>query len=188
MRLFVAIDVGPAIADAAGGLIAELRQRVERDAPRARVNWVSPESLHVTVRFIGEVDEARATAMRTALGPALDVRRFDMTVESTGAFPGRGAPRVFWAGLTAGRDGVLEVERAVSGRLETLVPRDERGFNPHLTLARVKEPAGLASAALFGDLAGVLLGTVRVEAITLFESQLSSKGSTYVPLQRTALA
>jgi 2'-5' RNA ligase len=188
MRLFVAIDVGPAIADAAGRLIAELRQRAECDAPRARVSWVSPERLHVTVRFIGQADEARAQAILRALAPELDVPPFELSVANLGAFPGRGAPRVFWAGLTAGRDGVLEVERAVSARLESLVTRDEREYNPHLTLARVKDPAGLASAALFGDLAGVVLGTVRVEAITLFESRLSSKGATYVPLQRTALA
>jgi len=186
MRLFVAIDVGPAIAEAASGLIDELRRRTERRAPRARVTWVAPARLHVTVRFIGEADETRSQTIRAALEPRLDVRPFDLTVEGIGVFPGRGLPRAFWAGLTGGRDGLLEVERAVSLRLDGLVPRDERGYNPHLTLARVRDGAGLA-ASLVEGLAGAVLGRVHVEAITLYESRLSQKGPTYVSLQRTAL-
>ena len=187
MRLFVAIEMGPAIAEAGAELIDELRRRVRQYAPHARVTWVAPERLHLTVRFIGQADETLTQAILAALSPPLDVHPFELSVENIGAFPGRGAPRVLWAGLTRGRDGVLQVERAVSQRLDSLVTRDERPYNPHLTLGRVKDPAGLQSAALFRDLATSVLGTVHVEAITLFESRLSPKGATYVPLQRTAL-
>jgi 2'-5' RNA ligase len=79
------------------------------------------------------------------------------------------------------------VERAVSQRLETLIPAEDRPYSPHLTLARVKEPAGLSRAILFEGLTGRQFGTVHVDAITLFESRLSPKGATHVPLQRTAL-
>jgi len=187
MRLFVAVDVGPAIAEAARELIDELQRRADERAPRARVTWVAPERLHITVRFIGEADETRSQAIRAALEPELDVHPFDVAVEGIGAFPGKGAPKVFWAGLTSGRDGLLEVERAVSARLERLTPADRRGYAPHLTVARVKDAAGLASAALFEGLTTAVLGRVHVEAITLYESRLSPKGPTYVPLQRTAL-
>jgi 2'-5' RNA ligase len=187
MRLFVAIDVGPAIADAAGRLIVELRRRAERYAPRARVTWVAPERLHITVRFIGHADETGTHAIRAALEEGLDVRPFELGVEGIGAFPARGAPRVFWAGLTHGRDGLHEVERAVSARLGSLVCHDERGYHPHLTLARVKDASGLVSAALFEGLADAVLGTAHIQAITLYASRLSSKGPEYVPLQRTAL-
>ena len=138
MRLFVAVEMNEAVADTARDTIDALRARVTRLAPRARVTWSAPDRIHITVRFIGEADEARAQAIRSALGPTIDAPVFDLTVEGVGAFPPKGPPRVFWAGLTDGRDGLLEVERAVSQRLETLVPAEDRPYAPHLTLARVK--------------------------------------------------
>jgi 2'-5' RNA ligase len=89
--------------------------------------------------------------------------------------------------LTEGRDRLLEVERVVSRRLKTLIPAEDRPYAPHLTLARVKEPAGLSRAALFEGLTSRQFGRVHVDAITLFESRLSPQGATHVPLQRSAL-
>jgi RNA 2',3'-cyclic 3'-phosphodiesterase len=187
MRLFVAIEMNRSVEEAAREVIDDLRARVARLAPLARVTWSASERIHVTVRFIGEADEARVRDIRAALGPTIDAPVFDVAVEGVGAFPVKGAPRVFWAGLTGGRDGLLEVERAVSRRLETLVPAEDRPYSPHLTLARVKEPAGLSRTALFEGLTTREFGKVHVDAITLFESRLSPKGATHVPLQRTAL-
>jgi RNA 2',3'-cyclic 3'-phosphodiesterase len=187
MRLFIAVEMNSSVERVAREVIDDLRGRVARGAPRARITWADPERIHITVRFIGEADEARAQAIRSALGPTIDAPVFDLTVEGVGAFPPKGPPRVFWAGLTDGRDGLLEVERAVSQRLETLVPAEDRPYAPHLTLARVKDPAGLSRATLFAGLATRQFGTVHVDAITLFESRLSPKGATHMPLQRSAL-
>ena len=71
MRLFVGCTVGPAVADAAMALIGELKARVARLAPLARLTWVPNERLHVTVRFIGHVDAERAAGIRDALAPPL---------------------------------------------------------------------------------------------------------------------
>lgn len=187
MRLFVAVEMNAPVEEAAREIIDDLRARVARLAPHARITWSAPERIHITVRFIGDADDSRAQAIRSALGPTIDAPVFDLTVEGVGAFPPKGPPRVFWAGLTDGRDGLLEVEHAVSQRLETLVPAEDRPYAPHLTLARVKEPAGLSRAALFEGLTTRRFGRVHVDAITLFESRLSPKGATHVPLQRSAL-
>jgi 2'-5' RNA ligase len=187
MRLFIAVEMNSAVEESARDVINELRDRAARLAPRARITWASPDRLHVTVRFIGQADEARTQAIRSALGPTIDGPIFDLTVEGVGSFPPRGAPRVFWAGLSDGRSGLLDVERAVSARLESLVAPEDRPYSPHLTLARVKDPAGLARAALLEGLTGRRFGRVHVDAITLFESRMSPKGPAYVPLQRTAL-
>lgn len=187
MRLFIAVEMNQAVVDAAREVIDELRSRVTRLAPRARVTWSAPERLHVTVRFIGDADESSAHAIRSALGPIIDAPVFDLRVEGIGAFPPQGPPRVFWAGLTDGRDGLLEVERAVAQQLRALVATEDRPYAPHLTLARVKEPAGLSRATLFESLTTRQFGTVHVDAITLFESRLSSKGATHVALQRSVL-
>jgi 2'-5' RNA ligase len=187
MRLFVAVEMNESIAEAMRDTITELRARVTSLAPRARVTWSAPDRIHITVRFIGEADDARTQAIRSALGPSIEAPVFDLTVEGIGAFPPKGPPRVFWAGLTDGRNGLLEVERVVSQRLKALVPAEDRPYAPHLTLARVKEPAGLSRAALFEGLTSHRFGRLHVDAITLFESRLSPKGATHVPLQRSAL-
>jgi len=187
MRLFIAVEMNRSVEEAAGDVIGELRQRVARLAPRARITWASPERLHVTIRFIGAADEAGTQAIRTALGVAVDAPVFDLSIEGVGAFAPKGLPRVFWAGLTDGRHELLELERVVSQRLETLMPAEERAYSPHLTLGRVKDASGLSRVALLDGLGARRFGTVHVDAITLFESRLSPKGPTYVALQRTAL-
>lgn len=176
------------MAQAAGCLMDALRQRAAQLAPMARITWVAPARLHITVRFIGEADDARATAICAALSPPLHVQPFDVCVAGTGTFPTRGRPRVLWAGFTAGREGLAALEREVASRLDPLLgPNDTTRYDPHLTLARVKDGAGLSAQRLLSGFAEPVLGTVRVEAITLFESQLASSGPTYVPLLHTPL-
>ena len=188
MRLFVGISLDPKVAAAAGALVEQLRRRAARLARASRITWIPDARLHLTVRFIGPVDEDRARVMREVLEPPLPIDPFDLTFEGAGAFPKSGAPRVLWVGVTAGRDGLDRVEREVTRRLATVnVPPEDRVYRPHLTLARVREAAGLRSAALFERVEGIALGTSHVDAITLFESRLSPKGPTYVALQTTAL-
>jgi 2'-5' RNA ligase len=187
MRLFIAVEMNESVERAAREVIDDLRNRAARLAPRAKITWSSPERIHITVRFIGEVVETQTLAIRSTLGPTIDAPVFDLTVEGVGAFPPKGPPRVFWAGLTQGRDGLLEVERVVSRRLDTLVAPEDRPYSPHLTLARVKEAAGLSRTSLLEGMATRHFGRVHVSAITLFESRLSPRGATHVALQRTAL-
>lgn len=188
MRLFVAVELDRAVTSAASGLVDELRRRAARLAPRARITWIPEERLHLTVRFIGNADEPRAHAIALVLQPPLGIHPFDLTIAGAGAFPPGGKPQVLWAGVTAGLDVLQHVEGAVSARLaSTGVAPEERPYSPHLTLARVRDAAGLRTPALFEGLAAAPVGTTRVAAITLFESRLSPKGPTYVPLQRTML-
>jgi 2'-5' RNA ligase len=155
-------------------------------APRARVTWVAPERLHVTVRFIGEVDEQQIASISAALAPRLDVAPFTLGVQGVGVYPPRGAPRVVWAGIGQGVEELSMLEAKTSGRLaECGLPREDRPFRPHLTLARVKDPAGLRSTALLEGLTECSFGQWNVDAITLFESRTSAHGPVYVPLQQT---
>jgi 2'-5' RNA ligase len=188
VRLFVAAEIGEALPSRATELILELRKRTVGAAPRAKVTWLTSERLHITIRFIGEVDDSRGAAIRAALESPLDVAPFDLTLAGTGAFPKGGAPRVMWAGVEQGRDDLIAVEREVTSRLDALgIPAEDRPYSPHLTLARVREAAGLRSATLLEGLEDRSLGTTRIDAITLFQSRLSPKGPTYVPLLQTPL-
>ena len=186
MRLFVGVEIGEQMAAAAGALVAELQRRAQRLAPRARITWISQQRFHLTVRFIGNADEDHGRTIAAALAPPLEVSSFELAVAGVGAFPRSGKPQVLWSGVVAGDEGLQQIEREVSDRLERVgVAPEGRPYRPHLTLARVRDSAGLRSQPLFAGLEGRSLGTTRVEAITLFESRLSPKGPTYVALQRT---
>lgn len=188
MRLFVGVEISPDLARSAGTLLEDLRRRAAHLAPRSRITWVSPDRLHFTLSFIGEADEDHVQGIREALAPSVPLPPFDLTVAGVGAFPRTGQPRVLWAGLTDGREALVRLERVVASRLSAAgVAGEPRAYNPHLTLARVREAGGLRTSALYEGLPQGPVGTTRVEAFTLFESRLSSAGPTYVPLQRTVL-
>lgn len=98
------------------------------------------------------------------------------------------SPRVLWIGVTDGYDELRTIERTISARLTQIgVAPEDRAYSPHLTVARVREPAGLRTAQLIDDLLDRQVGTTRVSAITLFQSKLSPKGPTYTSLLRVAL-
>jgi len=185
VRLFTAVEIGEQVQAALGDLIAELRLRAERSAPRAKVTWVVPGRAHLTLRFIGEVDDERGARIVAALRAPLAMAPFEVRWGDLGAFPARGSPRVLWAGIAEGGEALAHAELLVSSRLLALgIPGDDRPYMPHLTLARIREAAGLRASALFDGLSPHL-GATSLDAITLFQSTLSPKGPAYTVLQRT---
>lgn len=143
--------------------------------------------MHVTIRFIGAVDDARVPAVCDALAPPLRHRPFDAVVQGVGVFPDRRPPRVVWAGLRTGAREMVTLAHAVNTRLALLVGDDPEELHPHLTLARVKEPHGLRPAPLLEGFEDVALGVARIDAVTLFESRQAGGRLQYVPLVKTAL-
>jgi RNA 2',3'-cyclic 3'-phosphodiesterase len=188
VRLFVAVEIGEMLAGGAAQLSEELERRATAAARRAKVTWIPADRMHLTIRFIGEVDDGRASMVRAALEQPLAVAPFNLTLCGAGTFPKSGIPRVVWLGVTEGREQLLSVEREITARLTPLgIPEEDRAYSPHLTLARVRDPSGLKSTRLLDGLTARLIGTTRIETITLFHSKLSPKGPTYTPLLRTPL-
>ena len=93
MRLFVAAEIGEALAARASELNRELQRRAAAAAPRAKVTWIPADRLHLTIRFIGEVDDGRASAVSGALEPPLGIAPFEVVLAGAGAFPKGGSPR-----------------------------------------------------------------------------------------------
>jgi 2'-5' RNA ligase len=187
VRLFTGIELGDAVRAKAAAITSALQERVQRNAPHARVTWIAEDRLHLTVRFIGEVDDPLGGRIIGALRQPLPVPPFTIGFGALGAFPPKGAPRVIWIGVADGREDVVRVESAISDRLADLgIAKEDRPYRPHLTLARVREPAGLRAAALFAGVSSGL-GRAPVDAITLFQSRLSPQGPAYNVLQRTRL-
>jgi 2'-5' RNA ligase len=192
MRIFIGVELDERTKAAAAGVVERLRRRLHRAAPDLQARWVAPANLHLTLWFIGEVAEGEAARTSAALSASpFETAAFDLELAGCGAFPPSGPPRVFWIGVRAGGDRMVDLHREVEHRLRPLGYEPERrGYTAHLTVARVKD-AGRgpsrtvrdALAALPGD-----CGVCRIDAVTLFRSRLSPRGAAYEPLLRVPLS
>ncbi|MCA1563619.1 MAG: RNA 2',3'-cyclic phosphodiesterase [Acidobacteria bacterium] len=154
------------------------------------IRWVPPENLHVTIRFIGNLQAAPAEALAAAFGRAVVAPPFGLAFAGAGAFPASGAPRVIWLGVAEGRDGLVRVHAAVERRLSALgIAPDRRAYSAHLTLARVKPIAGRSRATVREIVRGFTIRTTscHIEDVTLYRSHVSSSGSQYEALRRCPL-
>lgn len=195
MRLFVAVDLDRERHEAMARAIDGLRRALAPAGWDRAVRWVSPHNLHLTIRFIGELDEAAGARVRTALSAPLDVPPFDVVLEGAGVFPPRGAPRVLWIGVAGGGEGLARVFDAVESRLRPAgVAPETRPFSPHLTIGRFRDrgdrSAPRGRTRLEDAIAEVRVGAgpLAVRSITLYQSRLTPAGPEYSPLVSTPLA
>ena len=188
MRLFVALDIDDGIR----GRIARFLDGVRGFSPDAR--WARPDSLHVTLKFIGEKPEEEMEKIKRVL-EMIVADSFEMNFLGYGFFPGARAPRLFWAGIEAGPK-LSFLAALVDERLATLdIAKEEHAFAPHLTLARAggsgspRKHKGDSPKHNFRRLQEKLaalpaqeFGTITIREFFLYRSQLSPGGSKYTKL------
>lgn len=176
MRLFVAVNLPEAERRAAHEATAPLRHG---DLP---VKWVAEASLHLTLKFLGDVEAERADAIAAALDAAVAAARpFDVGLGGLGAFPALARPRIVWLGVE--RHPALEllandVERALQ---PFGFEAELRPFQPHITLGRAKQGAPAAAFAKFEKLIARVSyeGMAPVGSVDLMESLLQPEGAVY---------
>jgi 2'-5' RNA ligase len=154
-------------------------------SPILTARWVPLQNMHLTVRFIGQVDDDHAPPLIDALTAPVDVAPFDMEFAGCGVFPPSGAPRVLWIGLTRGLSSLATLHEVFNRRLRPFGFEPEaRPFNAHLTLARIKDAPGGSGRAVRDALARVTAPPARsqVSRATVFRSHLSPKGPRYEPV------
>ena len=137
MRVFVAVDVGDAVRREAAWVITALTGKLDAATKPPKVTWVKPAAMHVTIKFIGEVDAARADALASLLEPPFQIRPFDVQWRGIGSFPNNKQPRALWLGVTAGASALAAIEAEVSRRFagSGAIEIEGRPLLPHLTLA-----------------------------------------------------
>ncbi|MBP1606155.1 MAG: 2'-5' ligase [Acidobacteria bacterium] len=191
MRLFVAVDVSDevrAYAEAARRAVCRRMPRLERE-----LRWVDVRQMHVTLRFLGEVDEANADRFRLALEAPLPQPPFLIEPAEPHWLPDVKRPRVFVLGFRQGADGLRALYDTVEDRVRATLPMiepEDRVFLPHLTLARVRDPRLMRTVPATDAAPGhhdEPRPTARIDRVTLYQSHLSPKGPTYVALARGML-
>jgi 2'-5' RNA ligase len=176
MRLFFAIELPGDVQAILGGLRPKDENRDYR--------WVEPSLLHLTLAFLGEQPEEQLEALREVGASAVGGSRSGrLHLGQAGSFGSRRAPRVLWVDLAGDLDALLSLQtRLVEGLAAAEFPIEDRPFRPHVTLARRRETAQGGPPKGWPPTLATGAGAFTMDKLTLFQSRLSPRGPTYVPL------
>ena len=187
-RLFIAVDISDEAREAA----TEYVHRFKNDwpDPRIRISWTRPQNLHLTLKFLGDVEEERLAELTDAIHiAAASVSNFQIEISGTGVFQSERKPKVLWIGVVDSGGNLKSAAREIEKNCAEIgFAKDERDFSPHLTIGRVRDPRSareLAGAHIRHEFGPVLFDVGR---IVLYESELATGGSVYTPLIQVELA
>jgi len=187
MRCFIAIDIPNEIRAELADLQKDLAGRV--DIRKGDVKWVEPQSMHLTLKFLGEVpDNQIVDVCKIVENVATRHEVFEFSVNQVGSFGGHSA-RVLWVGAGLDCPELARLQQDLEGEFERAGwPREGRQFSGHLTLCRIRNvKAGERLAAAAGQCADYDLGVVQATEICVYESQLKPQGPIYTRLGHYAL-
>jgi 2'-5' RNA ligase len=183
VRTFIAIELDEGIR----ARLCEAQDQLR--ACGAQVKWTKPPQMHLTLKFLGEIEEHQVEEVGAALAnAAVGSKPFEMEVRGVGSFPPRGAARIVWAGLEDPSGTLDRLQHRVEGALGAAgFERETRRFHPHVTLGRVKDGRSRGLRERIQAAADVAFGVQRVSDVVLLQSMLSPKGPTYTELLRCRL-
>jgi 2'-5' RNA ligase len=185
MRCFIAIEIDEEIRGQIGSFQEELRRKTGLDKPK--VKWVEPSNIHLTLKFLAEVrDQAIRGVCGLVESIAAEQESFEVEVAGLGVF-GRPA-RVLWVG-TGENESLLGVQKDIEERFcQGGFGSDNKKFSGHLTLCRVKNPgAGRKLETVIGEYRDLRFGSLNVDSIGVYKSELTSTGPVYTLISRSML-
>jgi 2'-5' RNA ligase len=185
IRTFIGVDIGPAVRRSAEALQRQLAKT------GAGVNWTAPANYHITLEFLGDVDDRDLVGIcRVVTEVAAGEPPFRLGVSRLGAFPTPRRPKIIWAGVREGEDELKRLFVALEPRLIDLgvYRKEDRPYTPHLTLGRAKdEAAGLTLAPELAKHQGWDGGQNDVEEVVVYSSELRRDGPEYAVVGRGPL-
>lgn len=188
MRVFIAIDIEKKVLES----ISRLQQQLQRKAGinDKAVKWVEPQNMHLTLKFLGEIkDSELVETCKITEQVTQKHSRFDLELEKVGYFGGASA-RVLWVGTEQGSEQLVKLATELDEQLSTIgFAKETRAFTGHLTLCRIKDfKAGVELAKLVDGLGPFKAGESEVEAVAVYQSELSKAGPTYTALGKYRLS
>ncbi|MBI5888396.1 MAG: RNA 2',3'-cyclic phosphodiesterase [Deltaproteobacteria bacterium] len=184
IRAFIAIELPEKLIAALNAIETELKGKCGLTK-----GWVRPESIHLTVKFLGDVDEKKLPEIAAALkNSASGCGPFTLTAAGYGGFPGLRAPRVLWMGVKDSPE-LQRLQQNIEDRLGAIgIAKENRQFSAHLTFLRIKSPAdGRIAGAAAENLKHEISMDFYVDSFVLFKSTLSPKGARHDIVERIKL-
>lgn len=182
MRVFTAVDIDKPMMKAMSELQDSLCRRL--DVKKSDIKWVRPDQMHLTLNFLGEIsDQQAADVCRLVENAAGGFDHFELEIGSAGFFGG-GSARVLWVGVGQGGEKLCLLQKQLAQQLESQgLAGEKRQFAGHLTMCRIRNPrAGAKAAETIKEYSSLMLGIVPVEAVLVYQSQLTDAGPVYTPL------
>lgn len=177
MRSFIGIDIPRSIAEG-------LREIQEEIKNVSNVKLVEPENMHITLKFLGEIQESKVTEIGRRLEKiGKEFKSFNVRLRGTGCFPSLKYIRIVWIGVEEGAMEILGIQRRIDDELKSIGFKKEKKFHPHLTIARVKNyRAKKELASLIESKKDIEVGEFKVREINFKKSTLTKKGPVYEDL------
>ena len=185
IRTFIAIEISQEVRVEVVKHINHLR----REAPNVRASWSREDNLHLTLKFLGNAPVSQiSTVSQAAAAAAAATEPFELTVGGCGWFPPHGKPKVMWIGIEDPDARLRQLHDALQERCaEAGFDRDGRPFHPHLTIARLRSPAGSRHLAETHKAHGFPAQRLRVSELVVFRSELLREGSKHTAISRHKL-
>ncbi len=189
VRSFIAIELPDGLKAALSRLEAQLKANKQQP-----VKWVDPNSIHLTLKFLGSVASDKMPAISRAMAEtAQDIPPFNLEARGLGMFPNPQRVQVVWVGLSGETDKLCRLQQGLEMKLAQIgFAPEKRAFAPHLTLARVRDHASPQErqdiGKLIADASFELTHTIKVEAISLMRSQLTREGAIYSRISAARLS
>jgi 2'-5' RNA ligase len=183
IRAFIAIELSHEIKQ-----VLERAQSQLKSRSRASVKWVEPKSIHLTLKFLGNIETGMVSKVNATLENAVaGIKPFKLGPGGLGVFPNLGRVRVVWIGLEGETDRLIYLQNRIENELQILgFSAEARGFSPHLTLGRVRDDAAPVErqelGKLIGEIKPEIAGMMMVNSIKLIKSQLTPTGPIYTIL------
>ncbi|MEM7396529.1 MAG: RNA 2',3'-cyclic phosphodiesterase [Verrucomicrobiota bacterium] len=187
-RMFIALEISSDVRDALAMVQTKLK------TAGTRVKWVPPENIHLTLVFLGQLVNEEIQRVKTVMEQTLSgAGSFKVDVAGIGTFGSAGSPRTVWAGIVAGSNRLIEMQKKLSDGLGLEgFAQEKRPFKPHLTLGRVKPgrkhgSGGGELTSLIDSVKNTTFGHVEVGRAVIFQSRLDQQGATYFQEHTTTL-
>ena len=167
--------------------IAELQQRLKRQG--GDIKWVRPESMHITLKFLGDVNQNQIPSIADSItGAVRNISRFSVSIEGTGTFPNDRRPRVIWTGVREGADVLITLAKRVDKVCSAIgFETETRPYKPHLTLGRVRSVKNIQSTIDTLNRDMFHAGVFDVNSIFIMKSDLKPQGAVYSVLKTIKL-
>ena len=183
IRTFIAINIPDHVREA----IREFQKKLKEH--RADVKWVRPESIHITLKFLGDVEIGRIDKIAHAVQDAVkDTEPFAVSVSGVGMFPNERRPRVLWVGVKEGAEILSDLAGKIDHALSTMgFEKEKRKYSAHLTLGRVRSPGYIEKTVKDMRSMGFESEPFTVGSIEVMKSQLLKTGALYTALHHIKL-
>ena len=183
VRTFLAID----LPDRQRKILEEHQGRWK--SAKADVKWIYPSNMHLTLKFLGEIQESTIESVIAVCREVCCLyRSFSLFLNDTGVFPNLRRPRVLWIGIGGEADILCKLQGSIEAALEKKeFPREGRVFKPHLTVGRIRSPRGLPRLLEVFVRDKIVIEPFAVKEVIVYKSRLTPSGPLYSPLARCGL-